>query len=119
MDVVKKLWQATLYSWQGLKAVYRHQWAFRFELLAFIIAIPLSFYIGTTATQYVLLISSVFLTLIAELFNSAIETIVDRISREQHELSGRAKDIGSAAVLLTAINAGIIWVIIICARLFA
>lgn len=115
---IKKLWQATLYSWQGLKAVYKHQWAFRFELLAFIVAIPLSFCVGTTAVQRALLISSVFLTLVAELFNSAIETIVDRIGREQHELSGRAKDIGSAAVLLTAINAGIIWIIIICAQIF-
>ncbi len=114
----KNLWRATVCSWQGLKAAYRLQWAFPLEVLGFIIAIPTSIYLGNTPVEKVLLISSVLLVLVVELLNSSAETIVDRISLEQHELSGRAKDLASAAVFLATINALIVWGIIILPKFF-
>lgn len=105
----KHLWRATVYSWQGLTAAYRYQWVFPLEALTLLVAVPLSIYLGKTVIEKILLIASVLLVLIVELLNSAIETVVDRISQERHELSGRAKDLASAAVFLTVINAAMVW----------
>jgi diacylglycerol kinase (ATP) len=110
---IKHLWRATLYSWQGLKAAYRYQWVFPLEIIIFIVAVPLSIYFGKTRVEQILLLGSVLLVLIVELVNSAIETVVDRISLERHALSGRAKDLGSAAVFLTVMNAIMVWGFII------
>lgn len=98
---IKHLTRALLVSVKGLKSAYKHEWA------------PLGFYLGNTPVEKVLLISSLLLILILELVNSAIEAVVDRISAERHELSARAKDIGSAAVFLSLINAAVIWFFII------
>ncbi|RJX64935.1 diacylglycerol kinase [Vibrio sinensis] len=106
---VKRLLNATKYSYQGLKAAFRNEAAFREEVLAAVVLIPLACYFDVSQNERILLIGSVILVMVVELLNSAIETTVDRIGSERHELSGRAKDIGSAAVLLTMILAGYIW----------
>jgi diacylglycerol kinase (ATP) len=97
------------YSWLGLKAAFKHEAAFRQELVLAIVLIPAAVWLGQSGTERALLIGSVLLVIIVELINSAIEAVVDRFGNEQHELSGRAKDIGSAAVLIALINVIVIW----------
>ncbi|MBQ6656924.1 MAG: diacylglycerol kinase [Ottowia sp.] len=92
--------RATVCSWQGFKAAWRHESAFRQEALLAIVLIPLGLWLGQGGVQRALLAGSVLLVPIAELINSAIESVVDRIGMERHELSGRAKDMGSAVVFL-------------------
>ena len=104
---------ASKYSWNGLKAAFANEAAFRQEVILAIILIPLGFYLGNSGVERALLISVVVLVLIIELINSGIEAIVDRVSNEQHELSGRAKDVGSAAVLLSLINATVVWSLVL------
>ena len=110
---IKRIINAFGYSLLGLRAAFKHESAFRQELALCVILIPLSFWLGQTAIERALLIGALLFVLIAELINSAIEAIVDRIGSEHHELSGRAKDIGSAAVLISLINSAIIWGFII------
>lgn len=105
------------YSFKGLRAAFRHEEAFRLELLAVIVMLPLAIWLGQTAVEYALLIGSLLLVLIVELINSAIEAVVDRVGVEHHELSGRAKDIGSAAVFLTLLNVTLIWALLLLQRL--
>ncbi|VAW97849.1 Diacylglycerol kinase [hydrothermal vent metagenome] len=93
----------------GLIAAYKNEAAFRQELWLTIILAPVAIYLGHTGVERALLLGSLFLVLIVELLNSAIEAVVDRIGSEHHELSGRAKDIGSAAVMLALLNLTIIW----------
>jgi len=100
-------------SIQGLKSTAKYEKAFREELILSAILIPLSFFVGNNAIEYILLIGSCFLVLIVEVINSAIEAVVDRIGTEHHELSGRAKDMGSAAVFLTLTISFIVWAIIV------
>lgn len=118
MVVIKKLWQATLYSLAGLKAAYKYQWPFRVEIMVLVATLPLSFLVGVTLLQRILLIGSVLLVMIVELLNSAVETVVDRISMEKNELSGRAKDLGSAAVFVACVHAVIVWIFIFCSNFF-
>ncbi len=108
-----RLYKALLYSWNGLKNAWSTQWAFRVELLGSLIATPCAFYIGRNTTEYILLLSSLCMLLIVEIINSAIETAVNRIGLERHELSGLAKDLASAAVLLAIINLTITWGLIL------
>jgi diacylglycerol kinase (ATP) len=96
----RRLLGATTYSWQGLKACFKHEEAFRVEVFFAILLMPLALVISSTLVELVLLIGSVLLVLIVELLNSAIEAVVDRVGVEPHELAGRAKDQGSAAVML-------------------
>ncbi len=110
---LQRLLNAARFSWLGIKAAYRHEEAFRQEVLLLIVAIPLALYLGGGGLEKALLISSVLLILIVEILNSAIEAVVDRFGGEIHELSGRAKDMGSAAVSLAILNAAIIWAFII------
>ena len=98
---------------KGFSWLSRNEAAFRQELALLVLAIPLAFVIAQTSIQLILLISSLVLVIIVELINSAIEVIVDRVGSEKHELSGRAKDIGSAAVLVALMNAFFIWAVII------
>jgi diacylglycerol kinase (ATP) len=100
---------ATRYSWQGLSAAFKHEAAFRQELALAIILTPLAIWLTTDAVELGLLIGSLLLVLVVELINSAIEAIVDRFGDEIHELSGRAKDIGSAAVFISLLNVALIW----------
>ncbi len=111
------VWGAFQYSMQGLRAAYRHEEAFRLELLACLLMIPLGLWLGRSALEYALLLSSLLLVLIVELINSAIEAIVDRVSIEQHPLSGRAKDIGSAAVFLSLFYVAVVWGAVLLGRL--
>lgn len=97
------------YSWAGLKAAYTGESAFRQETWLCILAAPLSFFLAKTWEQAALLLGSLVLVLIVELLNSAVEAVVDRVSFERHELSKRAKDIASAAVLMSLLLAGGIW----------
>ena len=97
------------YSLSGLKYAWKHEESFRQEVIIFLISIPLTFKVGKNIYEYALLLGSVFLLLIIELVNSAIEATVDRISSETHELSKRAKDIRSAAVMLTIILCLALW----------
>ena len=92
--------RATVCSWQGFKAAWQHESAFRQEALLALIFIPLGLWLGQGGVERALLAGSVLLVPIAELINSAIEAVVDRIGMERHELSGRAKDMGSAVVFL-------------------
>lgn len=104
---------ATKYSMKGLKAAYRYEAAFRQEVWLSFLLIPLGFYLGNGAIEKVLLVGSVLLVLVAELLNSAVENVVDRVGSEYHELSGRAKDIGSAAVFMAMIITGLTWLLIL------
>ncbi len=116
--IVRRIVNATRYSLSGLAAAWRHEEAFRLEILASIVMVPASFWIGKNAVEISLLTGTCFIVLITELLNSAIEAIVDRISTEHHELSGRAKDIGSAAVLVSLVMTVLIWGLIIAERFF-
>lgn len=108
----RRIMVASTYSWQGLKACFEHEEAFRVEVFSAALLLPLAFIIAETAVELVLLIGSVVLVLIVELLNSAIESVVDRISGEQHELAGRAKDQGSAAVMLSMGLLGLTWLLV-------
>jgi len=96
-------------SIKGVKAVYIHEAAFRQELCLCIILFPISFIIASTLTTWVMLISSLLFILFAEIINSAIEALADRISLEHHELIGRAKDLGSAGVFISIVFSTLIW----------
>ncbi|MGP9665741.1 diacylglycerol kinase [Halomonas sp. AOP22-C1-8] len=100
---------STRYSWKGLKAAFRNETAFRQEVCITAVLLPFAWWISNDSLSWLLLVGSLFLVLIVELLNSAIENVVDRIGTEHHELSGRAKDIGSAAVMLSLIMAGLTW----------
>lgn len=104
-----RLVKASQYSWQGLRAACRHEAAFRLELCLSIVLIPMGFWLGQTGVERALLIGSVILLLLVEMLNSAIEAVVDRIGNEQHELSGRAKDMGSAAVAIAIGLIVVVW----------
>ena len=108
-----RLIKATQYSWQGIKAAYAYEEAFRQEVLLAIVTIPLGFYLGANGIERALLIGSILIILIVELLNTGIEAITDRVSTDHHELSGRAKDIGSAAVLFSLINAAVVWLFVL------
>jgi diacylglycerol kinase (ATP) len=100
------------YSLSGLAAAAKHEDAFRMELIAVALLAPVALWLGDSGVERALLIGCLLLVLIVELLNSAIEATVDRISFENHRLAKRAKDIGSAAVLLSLVNAGLIWLLI-------
>ncbi len=97
------------YSMKGLRAAWVNEAAFRQESLLLLLMTPLAIWLGQSGIEQALLIGSLFVVLIAELVNSAIEAIVDRVGSEFHELSGRAKDIGSAAVLIALMNVFVVW----------
>lgn len=96
-------------SWQGLRAAWAHENAFRQEVALAALMLPLAAWLGRTWVERLLLVGSVVLVLIVELLNSGIEAVVDRISLDIHELSGRAKDYGSAAVMLSLVLCGGAW----------
>jgi diacylglycerol kinase (ATP) len=104
---------ATGYSFKGFKAVWQHEAAFRQELVLFIVGIPLAYWLADNTNELLWLILPLFLIIMAELVNSAIEAVVDRISDEHHELSGRAKDIGSGLVFVNFIFLLVVWLIIL------
>ncbi|MBV4414103.1 diacylglycerol kinase [Enterobacteriaceae bacterium YMB-R22] len=102
--------KAAGYSWKGFKAAWRNEAAFRQEGIAAVIAIAIACWLNVDAVTRVLLIGSVVLVMVVEMLNSAIEAAIDRIGSDFHALSGRAKDMGSAAVLLAIMLAVFVWV---------
>ena len=106
---LRRLWNALGYSRDGLAAAWKNEAAFREEILLASITMPLAIYLGKTGVERALMLGSILLILIVEILNSAIEAVVDKASPEMHELAKRAKDMGSAAVLFSLINAAIIW----------
>lgn len=105
----KRFYHATIYSWQGLKAAYRQEPAFRYETWGSAVLIPLSFFVAETPLQLAALICTCLLVLAFELVNSAIEAVVDRAGTEFHELAGLAKDLGSAVVMVALVMGALIW----------
>ena len=109
---VARIWNAFLYSVEGISAAFKHETAFRLEVLLAVILIPTALLLPVNGTGKALMLGSVLLVLIVELINSAIEAVVDRISPEHHPLAKRAKDFGSAAVFLSLINVPLIWALV-------
>ena len=109
----RRIWNALHYSLAGLAAAYRHEDAFRQEVYLAIVLIPLALLLPATGIGHALMVGSVLLVLIVELINSAVEAMVDRISLDNHRLAKRAKDIGSAAVLVSLIYVAIIWLLVL------
>ena len=114
---LSRIIDASKYSWLGYKAGFINEAAFRQELFLAVILIPVASIFSETSVELALLLGSLFLVLIVELLNSGIEAIVDRVSDEQHELSGRAKDLGAAAVMTALINVFVIWGVIFIPKL--
>jgi diacylglycerol kinase (ATP) len=106
---VRRILHATRYSAQGFVHAWRHEAAFRQELALSVVMLPLALWLGRNAYEILLLCATLFLVLIVELLNSAIEATVDRVGQEHHELSGRAKDLGSAAVFLSLLLVSVTW----------
>jgi diacylglycerol kinase (ATP) len=110
---LKRLINAAGYSADGFKAAYKHEDAFRQETHLALVLIPLAVWLGDTGVERALMIGSVLFVLIVELLNSAVEAAVDRISLDRHHLIKRAKDMGSAAVLIALINVVVVWALMI------
>ncbi|MCW8108413.1 diacylglycerol kinase [Alteromonas ponticola] len=104
-----RLYFATIFSLKGLKAAFQSESAFRQELAAMVILIPIACYVDISLVERLMLIMSLFIVLITELLNSAVEALADRVSSEIHVLIAKAKDIGSAAVFVSLILAAIVW----------
>jgi diacylglycerol kinase (ATP) len=104
-----RLWNALGYSREGIIAAWQNEAAFREEILLAIVTIPLAIYLGHSGIERALLIGSIILILIVEILNSAVEAVVDKASPEKNELAKRAKDMGSAAVLFSLLNAATVW----------
>lgn len=103
-------------TWRGLVGAFREEAAFRQELLLAIFVIPLGIWLGRTGIERALLVAPMILILVVELVNSAIEATVDRIGFERHELAGLAKDIGSAAVFMSFVLLGTVWLLVLAFR---
>ena len=111
-----RLVRATFLSVSGLRAAFRTQAAFRLELLVLVIAVPLAWILTDDPVERILLIGSWMLVIVVEILNSAVETVVDRIGKEHNELSGRAKDLGSAAVFCAILLAAGVWIVLLVGR---
>jgi diacylglycerol kinase (ATP) len=111
-SVLRHIGKAFIWSAAGVKAAWKNELAFRVEAIIIIILVPVGLWLGRTAAERALLIASCLLIVITELLNSAVEAVVDRIGTEHHELSGRAKDMGSAAAFFSMLTAGIVWALI-------
>ena len=106
---IQRIIDAIRYSWQGIRAAWKNEAAFRQEIFLLFAAIVISSLLPVSATEQAALVGSIILLIIVELLNSAIEAAIDRIGNEYNELSGRAKDMGSAAVFFALLLAAIIW----------
>ena len=108
-----RIWRALFYSLAGLRAAWQAEHAFRQELMLAAVLVPTALLLPASLTQRALLLACVLVLLIVELLNSAVETTIDRISLDQHGLSKRAKDIGSAAVLIALVNLVVVWAMVL------
>ena len=105
----KRVWNALFFSLSGIAAAWRHESAFRQELTIAILLVPCALWLGHDAVEYALLLGSLLIVLVTELLNSAIEAVVDRVGTDRHELSGQAKDMGSAAVFFSLLLVLLVW----------
>jgi diacylglycerol kinase (ATP) len=110
---LRRVWRAAGYSLNGLKTALKYESPFRQEMALFVVLAPLGFWLGHDNIERSLLVGSLVLVLIVELLNSAIETVANRIGNEPHELSGRAKDMASAAVFLALLLVVLVWVLVL------
>ena len=110
---LRRIWNAMLYSFDGFAAAFRHEDAFRQEVFLALILIPIALCLPLGGGAKGQLIASVLLVMIVELLNSGIEAVTDRVSLEDHTLAKRAKDLGSAAVMLSLINVPVVWLLVI------
>ena len=108
-----RLWNELGYSRDGIAAAWHNEAAFREEVLLASIAIPLAIFLGKTGVDRAILIGSIILILIVEILNSGLEAVVDKASPEKNELAKRAKDFGSAAVMLSVINVVVVWLLVL------
>lgn len=113
-----RIFKAAMWSMQGLRAAWLHESSFRLEVYLFVVLAPLGWWLGETPVERVLLIGSMLLVLSIELLNSAVEAVIERYGPEFHELAGRAKDMGSAAVFVLMMNVLLTWGAIVVPRLF-
>nr|WP_251006566.1 diacylglycerol kinase [Stenotrophomonas sp. ISL-67] len=114
----KRIFKAAVWSWQGLRAAWLHESSFRLEVYLLIVLAPLAFWLGQTPVERALMIGSMLLVLAMELANSAIEAVIERYGAEFHELAGRAKDMGSAAVFVLMMNVLLCWGLVLAPRVF-
>jgi diacylglycerol kinase (ATP) len=114
---LQRLINATRHSFEGLAAAARHEDAFRQELMFAAVLVPLGLWLGDDGVERALMAGSVLLVLVVELLNSAVEATVDRVSLEDHHLAKRAKDLGSAAVMMSLATAGAVWLLVLVPRL--
>ena len=112
-----RMWAATIYSAEGLRACFRSEEAFRIESILSVFLIPLAFILGETALETTMLLFPIVLVLLVELLNSAVEAVVDRVSLDYHELSKKAKDIASGAVFISLMTFLLIWSVLLSDRL--
>jgi diacylglycerol kinase (ATP) len=110
---IMRLFRALRVSSQGFAGAFREEAAFRQELALAVVVIPLGLWLGRNSVERVLLVAPMFIVLIVELVNSAIETTIDRIGLERHKLSGLAKDIGSAAVFTSLVLLAVVWILVL------
>jgi len=115
---LRRIWNAALYSIAGIRATWKNEAAFRQELVLCLFMVPAAFWVGGSAVERALLAGSCLFVLVVELLNSAIEAAIDRIGVDRHKLSGRAKDMGSAAVFISLWMAALCWGLIIHERYF-
>jgi diacylglycerol kinase (ATP) len=115
-SVMRHIVNALIWSMAGIKAAWNHELAFRAQVVVITIVLPIGFWLGRTAVEWALLLGSCMLVLITELLNSALEAIVDRVGLQPHELSGRAKDLGSAAAFFSMMTAVAVWGLIAYSR---
>lgn len=112
-----RILKATTWSMQGLKAAWLHESSFRLEVCLFVVFAPIGLWLGENGVERALMVGSLLLVLSIELLNSAVEAVIERYGPEHHELAGRAKDMGSAAVFVLLCNAGMVWALILLPRL--
>ncbi|WP_024867774.1 diacylglycerol kinase [Pseudoxanthomonas suwonensis] len=112
-----RMFKALKWSLKGLAAAWRHESSFRLEVYLFVVLAPLALWLGRDGIERVLLVGSMLLVLSAELLNSAIEAVIERYGAEHHELAGRAKDMGSAAVFVLMMNVLLVWGLVLGPRL--
>ena len=110
---IARIIKAATYSWQGLITCFKTEAAFRQELALALVLVPLGLWLGNSGIERALLVGSVLLVLIVELLNTGVEYVVDRFGGEIHELSGKAKDIASAAVFLALCNVAVVWALVL------
>ncbi len=111
--MLRSIFNAARNSLAGVAAAARNEGSFQVELAGCVVLLPLGLWLGGSGVERALLVSSVLIVLCAELVNTALEAAVDRISLEIHPLARRAKDIGSAAVMLALVNAGVVWLLVL------